>query len=128
VAHQEPREKFCGECGPALGAATEVASAARSSDSLIRVAEAPAPEVSLDGERKKVTALFADIRGSMELIEDLDPEEAPIVPACVATDCAAPGSSCAAPVCFAHYIRKLILRDHDHHSKCFPLETSVAVL
>jgi len=40
------------------------------------VAEAPAPE-SLDGERKTVTALFADIKGSMELIEDLDPEEAP---------------------------------------------------
>jgi class 3 adenylate cyclase len=27
----------------------------------------------LDGERKTVTALFADIKGSMELIEDLDP-------------------------------------------------------
>ena len=26
-------------------------------------------------ERKTVTALFADIKGSMELIEDLDPEE-----------------------------------------------------
>src|SRR5262249_6523938 len=35
------------------------------------------PDVStLDGERKTVTALFADIKGSMELIEDLDPEEA----------------------------------------------------
>ncbi len=30
----------------------------------------------LDGERKTVTALFADIKGSMELLEDLDPEEA----------------------------------------------------
>jgi class 3 adenylate cyclase len=30
----------------------------------------------LDGERKTVTALFADIKGSMELIEDLDPGEA----------------------------------------------------
>jgi hypothetical protein len=30
----------------------------------------------LDGERKTVTALFADIKGSMDLIEDLDPEEA----------------------------------------------------
>src|SRR6202040_587185 len=29
-----------------------------------------------DGERKTVTALFADIKGSMDLIEDLDPEEA----------------------------------------------------
>jgi adenylate cyclase len=30
----------------------------------------------LDGERKTVTALFADIKGSMELMENLDPEEA----------------------------------------------------
>src|SRR4029077_6133579 len=30
----------------------------------------------LEGERKTVTALFADIKGSMELMEDLDPEEA----------------------------------------------------
>jgi class 3 adenylate cyclase len=29
-----------------------------------------------DGERKTVTALFADIKGSMELMEDLHPEEA----------------------------------------------------
>jgi Double zinc ribbon/Adenylate and Guanylate cyclase catalytic domain len=29
-----------------------------------------------DGERKTVTALFADIKGSMELMEDLDTEEA----------------------------------------------------
>jgi class 3 adenylate cyclase/predicted ATPase len=29
-----------------------------------------------DGERKTVTALFADLKGSMELMEDLDPEEA----------------------------------------------------
>jgi len=29
-----------------------------------------------DGERKTVTALFADINGSTELIEELDPEEA----------------------------------------------------
>jgi hypothetical protein len=34
-----------------------------------------APE-NLDGERKTVTALFADIKGSMELMEDLDPEAA----------------------------------------------------
>jgi class 3 adenylate cyclase len=32
--------------------------------------------VETDGERKTVTALFADIKGSMELMEDLDPEEA----------------------------------------------------
>jgi len=42
----------------------------------VRVApESSSPET-LDGERKTVTALFADIKGSMELMEDLDPEEA----------------------------------------------------
>ena len=30
----------------------------------------------LDGERKQVTVLFADLKGSTELIEGLDPEEA----------------------------------------------------
>jgi len=29
-----------------------------------------------DGERKTITALFADIKGSVELMERLDPEEA----------------------------------------------------
>jgi class 3 adenylate cyclase len=29
-----------------------------------------------DGERKTVTAVFADIKGSMELMEELDPEAA----------------------------------------------------
>src|SRR5262249_46261779 len=28
-----------------------------------------------DGERKTITVLFADIKGSMALLEDLDPEE-----------------------------------------------------
>jgi len=41
----------------------------------IRVADTPAPE-NIEGERKTVTALFADIKGSTELMEDLDPEEA----------------------------------------------------
>ena len=43
----------------------------------IRVTPEPA-DVSavLEGERKTVTALFADIKGSMELVEDLDPEDA----------------------------------------------------
>jgi class 3 adenylate cyclase len=38
----------------------------------------PATEA-IDGERKMVTALFADIKGSMELMEDLDPEEARMI-------------------------------------------------
>ena len=39
------------------------------------MADVPAPE-NLEGEHKTVTALFADIRGSTELEQDLDPEDA----------------------------------------------------
>ena len=42
----------------------------------IYVAPEPTDASIPDGERKTVTALFADIKGSMELMEDLDPEEA----------------------------------------------------
>src|SRR6202012_4386328 len=36
----------------------------------------PDSSTTIDGERKTVTALFADIKGSTELMADLDPEEA----------------------------------------------------
>ena len=36
----------------------------------------PDAATAMDGERKTVTALFADIKGSMDLMENLDPEEA----------------------------------------------------
>ena len=43
----------------------------------IRVSpEQPDASTTIDGERKTVTALFADIKGSMDLMEGLDPEEA----------------------------------------------------
>src|SRR5271169_6543840 len=68
-------QRFCGECGTALGASAAAASAKKANDSRIRVADTPAAE-NLEGERKTVTALFADIKGSTELEQDLDPEEA----------------------------------------------------
>jgi len=71
----QPQFKFCGECGAPLGASATATTATQSSASPIRVAETPAPE-NIEGERKTVTALFADIKGSTELMEDLDPEEA----------------------------------------------------
>ena len=64
-ASNEPGENFCGECAAPLGQAP-TASPKKSNDSPIRVAEMPAPE-NLEGERKTVTALFADIKGSTEL-------------------------------------------------------------
>ncbi|HXZ88500.1 MAG TPA: zinc-ribbon domain-containing protein, partial [Candidatus Binataceae bacterium] len=76
-AANEPGEKFCGDCGSALTSPAPDAPAAakKSDDSRIRIAAASAAE-NLEGERKTVTALFADIKGSTELMEDLDPEEA----------------------------------------------------
>src|SRR5262244_1860059 len=73
-ASNEPGEDFCGECAAAL-APVPVAPAKRSNETPIRVADAPASEI-IEGERKTVTALFADIKGSTELEQDLDPEQA----------------------------------------------------
>jgi class 3 adenylate cyclase len=71
---------YCEDCGAALSGTA--APAANQSVPVI----APVPELrfapeqpdvsTIDGERKTVTALFADIKGSMELMADLDPEEA----------------------------------------------------
>jgi class 3 adenylate cyclase/tetratricopeptide (TPR) repeat protein len=66
--------KFCEDCGATLEMSA-LGSTNTSNDASIRVADSPNPE-KLNSERKTVTALFADIKGSMELMEDLDPEEA----------------------------------------------------
>jgi len=80
-ASNEPGEKFCGGCGCALSnapAARLPSSAARAETP--RTALRVRPEATIgeipEGERKTVTALFADIKGSTELEQDLDPEEA----------------------------------------------------
>ena len=67
--------KFCEDCGAALVAPAAAGSAKKSDDSRIQRADTSAAE-NIEGERKTVTALFADIKGSTELMEDLDPEEA----------------------------------------------------
>jgi class 3 adenylate cyclase len=77
-ADNEADEDFCGDCGAALSA-TNTASATRASGrapDIPLAAGRTEPPTTVDGERKTVTALFADIKGSMELMEDLDPEEA----------------------------------------------------
>jgi class 3 adenylate cyclase len=66
-----PGFKFCGQCTTAL--APDPAKP-RPSNPPIPTRQ-PDGSAILDGERKTVTALFADIRGSTELMEDLDPEE-----------------------------------------------------
>src|SRR5215831_1884444 len=64
-----PGARFCKKCG------TAIAASVKKSTEPIRIGYTTAPET-IEGERKTVTMLFADIKGSMELIEDLDPEEA----------------------------------------------------
>ncbi len=79
------RAKFCMECGTALTQSPNPQPPTPSPHTYtpphlaerIR-AEQAALEArgATEGERKTITALFADIKGSMELIEDLDPEDA----------------------------------------------------
>ena len=77
------RAKFCMECGTALAQSSNPQSPAPSPQPPPHLAERIRAEQAaleargvVDGERKTITALFADIKGSMELIEDLDPEDA----------------------------------------------------
>ena len=73
-ASVSPGARFCKKCGTAIAPAKVAASTIVSSPkSQIIVA---ADGAASDCERKTVTALFADIKGSTELMEELDPEEA----------------------------------------------------
>ncbi|HEY7520679.1 MAG TPA: adenylate/guanylate cyclase domain-containing protein [Methylomirabilota bacterium] len=83
--------KFCSECGrPTAGdgaaAARGGAGTGAAPSTLFASPETYTPRrlaeriltsrVSLEGERKQVTVLFADLKGSMEFLADRDPEEA----------------------------------------------------
>jgi class 3 adenylate cyclase/tetratricopeptide (TPR) repeat protein len=77
-----PGQKFCGECGQRLTAASPLPKSPPS----VPTPESYTPQhlaeriltsrAALEGERKQVTVLFADLKGSMELLADRDPEEA----------------------------------------------------
>src|SRR5262245_4512227 len=67
--------KFCLECAKPLECAGDKSQRVPYAGSPSQ-ASAETHDASLEGERKTVTILFADIKSSMELIEDLDPEEA----------------------------------------------------
>ncbi|HEX3175602.1 MAG TPA: adenylate/guanylate cyclase domain-containing protein [Methylomirabilota bacterium] len=72
-----PAQKFCGECGAAL--VPEAAPTSGSPESITprHLAEKIlTSKAALEGERKQVTVLFTDLKGSMELLADRDPEEA----------------------------------------------------
>ena len=77
-----PRDAFCKRCGHALGATLS----GQDRDARFSPPQAYTPKhlaeqiigsrAAVEGERKRVTVLFADLKGSMELLADRDPEEA----------------------------------------------------
>jgi class 3 adenylate cyclase/tetratricopeptide (TPR) repeat protein len=72
-----PGKKFCRSCGAPLS--TEPAGRFASPESYTpkHLAEKIlTSKAALEGERKQITVLFADLKGSMELLADRDPEEA----------------------------------------------------
>jgi class 3 adenylate cyclase/tetratricopeptide (TPR) repeat protein len=80
-----PQFKFCGDCGaplslpaPALPPALVLPLSAEpvSYTPGYLAEKILASRSALEGERKQVTVLFADLKGSMELLADRDPEEA----------------------------------------------------
>src|SRR5713226_6721210 len=71
-------QKFCGECGALLSSGAPAAKfATPDAYTPKHLAEKIlTSKAALEGERKQVTVLFADLKGSMELLADQDPEEA----------------------------------------------------
>jgi predicted ATPase/class 3 adenylate cyclase len=75
-AQNIPQAKFCNVCGTSFSGDSPDGVAARRAFSLTkRPGESDNPSF-CEGERKTITALFADLRGSTELIRGLDPEDA----------------------------------------------------
>ena len=77
-AGSAPEQKFCGECGARLG---EGVPPSRFVSAQSYTPKHLAERIllfrdTLEGERKQVTVLFADLKGSLELISERDPEEA----------------------------------------------------
>jgi class 3 adenylate cyclase/tetratricopeptide (TPR) repeat protein len=74
----EGSEKFCGGCGRSLTAAPGTAefSSPQTYTPKHLAEKILTSKAALEGERKQVTVLFADLKGSMELLADRDPEEA----------------------------------------------------
>ena len=77
-AANPPTNKFCHQCGePLAGGPPAVRFASPQVYTPKHLAEKILNSKSaLEGERKQVTVLFADLKGSMELLADRDPEEA----------------------------------------------------
>lgn len=75
-AENPPGNKFCGECGAELGAPATAGLMPTASLPRHLAERILQSRQALEGERKLVTVLFADMKGSMELLADRDPEDA----------------------------------------------------
>jgi class 3 adenylate cyclase len=81
-AKAEAGSRFCDSCGAPLAAASTPPTApprlaSPESYTPKHLAEKIlTSKAAFEGERKQVTVLFADLKGSMELLADRDPEEA----------------------------------------------------
>ena len=76
-ASNPPEQRFCGECGASLDAPPTSRFASAQQYTPKHLAERIlSSKEALEGERKQITVLFADLKGSTELIADRDPEEA----------------------------------------------------
>jgi class 3 adenylate cyclase len=72
-AENPPDANFCRQCGAQLAKREPAVARATQPHPGIATRE---PGTVLEGERKTITALFADIKGSTELEQDIDPEQA----------------------------------------------------
>jgi class 3 adenylate cyclase/tetratricopeptide (TPR) repeat protein len=80
-AQLSPSAKFCSECAQPTGQVAPTSAAQRFGAPEVYTPKHLAEKIltskaALEGERKQVTVLFADLRGSMELLADRDPEDA----------------------------------------------------
>jgi class 3 adenylate cyclase len=76
-APNPPGNRFCGQCAAPLATAAPPRFGAPDAYTPRHLADRIlTSRLSLEGERKQVTVLFADLKGSMELLADRDPEEA----------------------------------------------------
>ena len=76
-AEVAPDRKFCGFCGaPHAGQPVERPAPPQAYTPKHLAEKILVSRNALEGERKQVTVLFADLKGSMELLADRDPEEA----------------------------------------------------
>ena len=72
-----PDKRFCGSCGsPTTPEPVERQPAPQGYTPKHLAEKILTSRHALEGERKQVTVLFADLKGSMELLADRDPEEA----------------------------------------------------